>query len=134
MRHPLSRFIGMSFAAWLVLAGIGLVVWSSDRPSALLLSSVAFTICFIPTLATFVWSRWSQQRPAEQQLLAVLGGTGARMFFVLGVGLLLTLMLEAIRARMLQFWLWVLVMYLVTLLIEVVILVQASGSSLAKGD
>jgi hypothetical protein len=53
----------------------------------------------------------------------VLGGTGLRLFFVLGAGLVLT---GAVPYFQLQsFWVWVLVFYLFTLALEMLLAIRS---------
>jgi hypothetical protein len=61
----------------------------------------------------------------------VMGGTGVRMFFVLGFGLLLAYNVRVFLEHPKTFWFWVLIFYLVTLTLEVTIIVAGQQKQLA---
>jgi hypothetical protein len=79
----------------------------------------------VPTVLTYLWSAWGLKQGPDMQLITVLGGTGVRMFFVLGVGLLLSLSAGFLRDHQLTFWMWVLIFYLATLALEMTLIVKA---------
>jgi hypothetical protein len=113
-----------SLAFWLVVAYPAQLLWGGD---AMLFSAVAALLCLVPTAATLAWSRWAFQGAPEQQLLAVMGGTGVRMAVVISVGMILFHSLERFHHQ--QFWFWVIVFYLLTLALEVGLLLnRASGT------
>jgi hypothetical protein len=113
--------LGGTVLLWLVAIYPAIRLWGNDM---LLLSVVAMGLCLAPTLLTLLWGAWAQEQTPEQQLLMVLGGTGVRLFVVLGVGLGLSLGVAYFQeANLYPFWTWVLVFYLVTLFIEVLILI-----------
>src|SRR5260370_28342864 len=79
--------------AWLVAGGVTfwLLVFYPARllwgETAVAFSAIAAILCLIPTVATLIWSEWAFRSSPEQQLLAVMGGTGVRMLFVAVVGI-----------------------------------------------
>jgi len=85
-------------------------------------STTAAALCLVPTAVTLIWTRWADANKPEQQLLAVMGGTGVRMVFVLGVGLLLFLCVKEFAYQ--RFWIFVVVYYLVTLALEMIFVVR----------
>jgi hypothetical protein len=124
---------------WLVAVYPAIRLWGNDM---LPLSAIAMSLCLTPTLLTLLWGVWAQEQTPEQQLLMILGGTGVRLFIVLGVGLGLSLGVPYFQeANLYPFWTWVLVFYLFTLFLEVLILVlgrsakqtTAEGAPLAAG-
>jgi hypothetical protein len=117
----LGLFLGGCLAFWVVTAGLGFLLWE-DRTLVLGYSATAAGLCLVPSLVTLVWALWGPGRSAEQRRLVVLGGTGIRMFFVLGVGLVLTGSVPYFQQR--AFWLWVLAFYLFTLALEMVLVVR----------
>ena len=58
----------------------------------------------------------------DQQLVAVLGGTGVRLFFVLGAGAAVGAWVPDFHGP--GFWVWLLVFYLLTLALEVTLLLS----------
>jgi hypothetical protein len=124
----LGFFIAAAVVFWVLLALPARHLWGDD---AVVYSAVALGLCLVPTAVTLAWSTWALERaPAEQQLLAVLGGTGIRMFVVLAAGLALYLRVEYFQHSP-GFWVWVLVFYLFTLALEMTLIV--SGRSPAGG-
>ena len=98
--------------------------------TAIVYASVGMGLCLLPTIVTLAWSAWALKSSAEQQLLLVLGGTGLRMTFVLGAGLMLYGLVEYFHRE--SFWLWVLVAYLFTLALEIALMLV--GRSAAGGE
>jgi hypothetical protein len=88
--------------------------------TGLLFSAVAAGLCLVPGLVTLVWAEWTYRRSPDQHLLMVLGGTGVRLFVVLGGALAIQSGLP--RFRQTGFLLWVGVFYLFTLILEVVLM------------
>lgn len=84
---------------------------------ALLFSTTAAIICLIPTAVTLLWVSFAFQGPPEQRVVAVLGGTGIQMLFVIGVGMLLFHLNPAFHYQ--RFWILIIVFYLYTLAIKV---------------
>src|SRR5438128_2295316 len=92
----------------------------------LLHSAVAALLCVVPTAVTQVWAERSLGKPAEHQLAAVLGGTGIRMVFVVGIGMALFFSVPAFAAA--GFWLWTVVFYLATLGLETFLVVRSAAA------
>jgi hypothetical protein len=98
---------------------------------ALLQSAVAALVCLVPAAVTLLWSGRALGGPPEQQLLAVLGGTGLRLFAVLVAGVGLFLSVPALGHA--AFLIWLVVFYLITLTLEVVLLVRRHPPDGAHG-
>jgi hypothetical protein len=99
-------------------------VW--ERPELTILwSAAAALMCLAPTMLTLWWTRRAHAGQPEQQLLAVMGGTLVRMAFVLAVGLLLFLGVEAFHYQ--RFWIFVVVYYLFTLALEMALIVRGTA-------
>jgi hypothetical protein len=94
------------------------VIWGETAP---VYGAVALALCLVPTAATLLWAGWALDQSPEQQLGLVLGGTGVRMVFVLGAGLLLNSFVPYFQRQ--GFWLWILGFYLLTLFLEMVLIV-----------
>src|SRR5262249_57734777 len=108
------------------------VVWG-DRGIAY--SAVAVVLCVVPAAATLLWAGWVSRHSPEQELLMVLGGTGVRMFVVLGVALALFLFVPFFGEP--SFLLWIAAFYLLTLALEVTLVVRgrsSGGTGVKKND
>jgi hypothetical protein len=120
---------------YLLAASLG--VWAATAYPAYLLgggpgvvrSALALGLCLLPAALTLCWAEWTFRRAPDQYLLTVLGGTGLRLFVVLGGALALQAAVADLRGR--GFLLWVLAFYLITLTFEVVCLL--AGRTAAGG-
>jgi hypothetical protein len=103
---------------WGVLVYPGVLLFGN---SALAHSLAALGLCLIPALVTLAWTSRGLQSSPEQQLVAVLGGTGVRMAVALGGGL----GLQAFQPELFTdlFWGWLAAFYFFTLAFEIVLLV-----------
>ncbi len=118
MRRSIEVLVGGALAVWL------LVLYPARElggEHAVLFTTVSLLLCLVPTIATMVWTRWATQQSAEQQMVAVLGGTGVRMGVVLASGLILYRWVPAFAH--VSFLFWLLVFYVVTLALEVTLLI-----------
>jgi hypothetical protein len=88
--------------------------------TGLLQSTVAAGLCLVAGLVTIFWSEWAFRRSPEQYLLMVLGGTGVRLFGVLGAALALQMNVPVFRAT--GFLLWLGVFYLASLALEILLM------------
>jgi hypothetical protein len=112
-----------TIAFWMVAAGLVYFLAEEEtRQQVLVYSAVAAALCLVPMTATLLWISWGTHQSPDQQMVAVLGGSGVRMFAVLGVGLALTSTSPYFRQG--SFWFWVLAFYLFTLTLELVIVVR----------
>ncbi len=133
MIRPLRALLLGCLVFWAVATGLIYLYWDRlglaeaavPRDVALLVHTVALALCLVPMTATLLWVGWASHQAPDQQLASVLGGTGVRMFFVLGVGLILANAVPVFAQHSMLFWLWVLVVYLVTLGLEIVVLVRS---------
>ena len=124
MMRSLGFLVGGTALFWLLVVVPARFLWGD---SAVLFSGVAALLCLIPTALTLVWSQRSFRGLPEHQLLAVMGGTGLRMVFVIAVGMALFFSLPAFYY--IRFWLWVIAFYLVTLTLEMGILVYGPAAA-----
>jgi hypothetical protein len=111
----LSIFLGICLGFG-VLAALLASRFLSD--SAAYASAVAMLICLVPAAITLAWSQWAQNRPPEQQLVSVMGGTGVRLVTVGLLGLILFKTVEFLQPDEAHFWTWVIGCYLFTLAVE----------------
>src|SRR5262245_52160545 len=101
MAQQLGLLSGGTLALW------ALLVYPASRllgPEALIQSLAAMLLCLVPAVATMAFALRAFQRSAEEQLLAVLGGTGVRMAVVLGLGWLGFSFLPELHD--VAFWIW----------------------------
>jgi hypothetical protein len=123
MAQRLGLLIGGTVALWAVL------VYPASRllgSEALIHSLAAMLLCLIPAVATMAFALRAFQRSSEEQLLAVLGGTGLRMAVVLGLGFLAFTFVPELHAD--AFWIWLIVFYLATLGLEMTLLVRGMSA------
>ena len=113
--RPVLYLIAGSLAFWLLLALPARSLGGGD--AAIIFSGTALLLCLVPTVGTLIWASWGLQKHPEQQLTMILGGTGLRMFFVLGVALLISRAVPYYQEQT-SFWIWLLVFYLITLALE----------------
>lgn len=95
--------------------------------SGVLFTGVAALICLLPAVGTLLWCEWSFKGSPERQLAAVMGGTGVRMFVVIGIGMALFFLVEEFEHT--AFWIWVVVFYLATLALEIAVLVAGRSAA-----
>ena len=125
MIRRLATLLGGSFAFWVLLAIPGSYVWGE---SALVCSALAAALCLVPTALTLAWASWASNQSPDQQLVMILGGTGVRMFLVLGSALALYYTVPYLSDR-LGFWVWVLVFYLFTLALEMALVLSGRAAT-----
>lgn len=104
-------------AALLIVPAV--LIWGEEMLTPGL---TAFGVVLVPALATFLWAGWTFRAAPDMALLAGLGGSGVRMFVVLGVGFLLVQLAPATYGT--TFLLWLAVFYLLLLALEITLLVQ----------
>jgi hypothetical protein len=120
---------------WLLLAVLGLwgvtayPAWKYGGDQALLQCTVAMLLSLVPAAATMAFTIRAFRQPAavDQQMLAVLGGCGVRLFVAIGAGWMLTTQVAELSG--VGFWMWLGVYYLFALGVEVFLIVHAAGRS-----
>jgi len=96
---------------------------------ALLFSGTALLICLVPAAVTLWWADHAFRQDPQGQVLAVLGGTGVRMFAVLVIALVLSLRVPPFKGNW-SFLVWLVVCYLFILALEIYLVLRGrSGSS-----
>jgi hypothetical protein len=121
--RPILFLIAGVAALWLLVAIPARYLGGGDE--AVAQSGLAALLCLAPAAAVMAWSQWAFRKGGDQQLYAVLGGGGVRMFFVLGAGFLVSEVLGWYRGQI-GFWIWLGIFYLFTLALEIVILLKAN--------
>jgi len=128
----LVTFIGATLAVWLAAALVARALWGD---SVALGSAIAVAVCLVPAVVTLLWSEWALAWAPQQQVTAVLGGTGVRIFVVALAALILHQQVEFLRDEgeaKSGFWTWVIFFYLVTLALEVAMLLWAQAEAARK--
>jgi hypothetical protein len=109
----LGTLIGVTIAVW-AAAFLPARLLGGER--AVIYSLVALFICLIPSAITLAWAcRTIKYRPS-QAFVVIASGTGVRVTFVLGAGLILNQAVAYFEHT--SFWLWILGFYMVTLGLE----------------
>jgi hypothetical protein len=119
------------------LIGGALAVWAAaylparyfGGQRAVVYSLTALLLCLIPTALTLAWACRALAHSPSQAMLLVVGGTGLRMTFVLGAGLILYQAVPYFQQT--SFWFWILGFYLVTLSLEMLLVrsLKPAGSA-----
>lgn len=131
--RPVGLLLLGTLLLGLLTLGGACLLWPDEQLALVQLSATALGLCLVPTVLTMLWASWSSGQDPEQQVVAALGGTGIRMAFVLGMGLLLSSSVPYYQQHFRAFWLWVLLYYLATLGLEMTLLVRARTQALADG-
>jgi len=122
----LGILLGGTAIFWLATVMPASWVWGERM---IVLTAVAAGLCLLPTVATLLWAICAQEQAPAQQLVMILGGTGVRMFVVLGVGLVLSSLVPYFKdANLYPFWACILVFYLFTLGLEVGLLIVGGSA------
>lgn len=128
MSRRLAWLIGGGLVAWLLVL---YPAYSLGGVQAVVDSAVALALCLVPTTLTLAWTGRLQTQSPTGTMMMVLGGTGIRMAFVLGVGLGLYLLVLGLQHS--SFWGWVLGFYLFTLALEMLILNRTLAANGGNG-
>lgn len=121
----LGTLAGSTLLLWGVLIYPSWLIWGN---SVWLESATAFGLCLVPGMIALAWTLHAGDAP-ERQLTAVLGGTGVRLFFALGGGLMLNYALPETFTS--GFWLWLAVFYMFILALETILVLSKKQDSLA---
>jgi hypothetical protein len=89
-------------------------------------STTAALLCLVPTALTLIWTYRAQQGQPVQQLLAMMGGTGVRLFVVVAGGLILYMNFDQYAYQ--RFWLFLVGYYLFTLALEMFLIVRGTAA------
>jgi hypothetical protein len=118
-----------ALAFWGASYALASIVWQDEREVTLGYSGTALALCLFPAVATMFWTHQIRKRAPEQELVAALGGTGVRLFFVLSVGMFLTVKVDFYNQR--SFLTWLLLFYLYVLALEMLLLVKGRATEAA---
>lgn len=116
----LLSFAAVSVLLWLLIALPARAAWGD---ATVLASAVALAVCLLPALGSLAWVMWSWTRPVETQFVAGMGGTGIRLFGVVAVSIGLVQNVPFLAEN--GFVPWVVLLYLLTLGLEVGLLLWA---------
>jgi hypothetical protein len=118
---------GGTLALWLILGLPARYFWGD---AALVYAGVAVGLCLVPAALTLAWSDWAFRHSPEQQLTMVLGGTGVRLFAVLG-GAWALYSLVPYLSQQPGYWAWVFIFYMSTLALEMALILAGRSTSQA---
>lgn len=127
MIKSLGFLLAGTLVFWAVVSYPARVLWGE---SSVLFAATAALLCLAPAAVTLVWSRWAFKGKPEQQLLAVMGGTGLRLLFVIGAGMAIYHLMPDFHYQ--RFWIFIIVFYLFTLALEMVLLTRATNVEQAQ--
>ena len=119
MTRQIVQLVAGTLGLW---AGLAAVAWLLAGDVALLHTAVACALCLLPNVATMLWCHYAFGGSPEQQLGAVMGGTGIRLVIAVGGGIALSRSVAVFAAP--SFLIWVIVFYLATLALEIVLVVR----------
>jgi hypothetical protein len=118
MRRVLQLVAGL-LVCW---AALSYPAWLHWGPQALVESSLAVALCLVPAAITLGIGPFVLRQAPELTLLFVIGSMALRMMVVLAGGLAITMLVPGLAAT--RFWIWVVVFYLWTLVVETTLLVR----------
>jgi hypothetical protein len=101
--------------------------------AAVVLSGTALLLCIVPMAGTLAWTDWALRQGPERQMVAVLGGTGLRMFVVLAGGWLLHSTVPYYQQHP-GFWMWLVVCYLFALTLDMILILAGRPVSKVEPD
>jgi hypothetical protein len=127
--RTVALLVGGTAGLWVVAAYPAYLLGGEE---ALVYSGVAAALCLLPMTATLVWAGRALGSKPEQALLAVMGGTGLRLVFVIGVAVALYVAAPYFHGR--GFLIWVVGFYLVTLALEMGLLLARHGEAGRPAD
>jgi hypothetical protein len=129
MRRVLLLF-GITLIVWISAAVAGDVIWG---PGVVVVSLVAMAICVLPALISLYWANRAWNQTPQEQLTMVLGGTGIRLFAVLGGAYALERSVPYLDEQAGPgFWTWITGFYLLTLALETALCVSGRNSGSAR--
>ena len=129
MIQRLGRLIAGLVLCWLLLAIPAKWLWGPDMMGQ---SLAAMLLCLAPAAVTLLWEQKALGKPADQQVMALLGSVGVRMAVVLAGGFVLYFLVPGFKAT--SFWLWLAAFYLLTLGLEMTLLLTGGGPEQADGQ
>ncbi len=129
MIRRLLLLVSGSLAFWVLVGIPARLLGGGDL--ALAYSGTALLLCLVPAVLTLAWAGKALEGTIDQQLFLVLGGTGLRMFSVLGAAWVLYEWVPYYRLAA-GFWVWVLISYLFTLALELTLMLAARPAQETK--
>jgi hypothetical protein len=120
----LLLLFGGTLALWVLIAlpARALVDDPESKARVIGYSGTTLFLCLIPTALTLIWCSVALQQSPENQLTAVMGGTGVRLLSVLLAGWALHSNVAFYQHD--SFWNWLLGAYLFTLALEMTLLLS----------
>ncbi len=115
-----------------VWGALAVPAWRALGVGALWQSLAALTVCLIPAAITLCLGLRALQRSPGEQLTTMLAGMGVRMAMVLGAGSLLYWRVPELNDPPRGLWVWLIVFYLATLVVEMRLLLRARAAAVEK--
>jgi len=109
--------------AFILVAGLPARHLVGDQ--AMIQCGTAVLLCLVPAVLTMLWAGWTMRQDPRQASLVLLGGSGVRMFLVLGLAMLLYFQSDWFRKQD-SFLFWVVGAYLYLLAIEIWLIVRGT--------
>lgn len=124
MTRRLMLLFGGTLTLWVLIAlpTRALVDDPEVKARIIVYSGTTLLLCLIPTALTLIWCSAALQQAPENQLAAVMGGTGIRLLSVLLAGWALHSNVAFFQDG--SFWNWLLGAYLFTLALEMTLLLS----------
>lgn len=119
---------------WFALVGIGWILLGLAM-SALFgsihveASLIGLALSGPAAIATFALTRWMMKQHPLGALMGMMVGIGVRMLITVAGGLIIFLVTDRYRPCPLCYWIWVLLAYLVTMVLETGLLVRSTQAS-----
>ena len=120
MIRRLLLLVGGALTFWLLVGLPAHAFGGGDK--ALVFSGTAVLLCLPPMILSLLWAEHALKKDPQQQIVMVAGGTGLRIFFVLAGGMVLYLCVPYFQNEI-AFWIWVMIVYPVTLALDVALIV-----------
>ena len=126
LRTTIRRAAGLTFATLVLWVLLLIPAWSLAGVPGLEGLSYAAVLCLVPGWLT-IWMSRHVGAPSQLTALLVLAGTAFRLLFVL-CG---TLLVRATRSQLgfREFLVWLIVFYLVTLLVETLLILKPATAT-----
>ncbi len=124
MTKQLGTLLVAGALIWVVLA---YPAFRLGGVEGLVYSLTAACLCLVQTALTLLWTTKTLEGTPDQQLAAVLGGTGVRIGVVAGAALGLYYGVEYFKQE--SFLIWLLVFYVLTLALEVGLFLRSRSAT-----
>jgi hypothetical protein len=119
----LLLLLTITVAGWALAAGVAAAV---DGPDHWLPSGVAALLCLIPAAGTLLAADWSDKRSPVERIGVILVAPAIRLVFGLVGGVMVAMVVPALKAEPARFLFWGAGLYLLVLVVEAGLLFAGS--------